>query len=515
MDTEENMEESSYLPYFVVSRNVVQEVNYAFLDLTGYVKENLVDRTFWELCSLLRLDSNIVSNSFAEKKDYFLFTYSHEVREVEIFIRQGIGRQERVYFVREVPNSRLEYRFPMIQQLYLHNTFGVAIFSVSDTTLLKANQFFLDSLNEPFNHQEISAGKRISEIVTNWKESPYEIMWNDTITNNCINRAEAYECVHPIRGITYWDKCLTPILEGERIKYIVEISQDVTEKVLDKKRLEQEIDIIMQQNRQLERALKMKEEFFSFMSHEFKTPLTIINTAVQAIQTLCKDELSKKASVFVKKIHQNSLRQIRILNNLLDITRSDEGYTKINMKNADIITMTKAIVESVSFYAAQKGIRLNFFSDLLVQVIAIDDEKYERILLNLLSNAIKFTPQGKAIYVNISTKLDCICIEVRDEGIGIPKEKLGIIFDRFGQVSNSLTRNCEGTGIGLSLVKILVNALNGKIGVQSEEGVGTTFEILLPISVANEDQAQLELEGIPDQHLIRAVDIEFSDIYTS
>lgn len=179
-------------------------------------------------------------------------------------------------------------------------------------------------------------------------------------------------------------------------------------------------------------------------------------------------------------IKQNTNRQLRLVNNILDITRANAGRITINKKNIDIVFLTKAITESVYEFASKKGVRLTFVSKLAKKIIGIDDEKYERIILNLLSNAIKFTPAGKSIIVNLHSAKTNICIEVKDNGIGIPRNKIDVIFERFGQVESSLSRQAEGTGIGLSLVKRFVEALGGSVSVKSNLGKGTTFKILLP-----------------------------------
>lgn len=200
------------------------------------------------------------------------------------------------------------------------------------------------------------------------------------------------------------------------------------------------------------------------------------------------------------------------MNNLLDITRAESGYIKIHKRNMDIVHMTKAITESVTQYARGKGVRLKFSSPLTGIVIAIDDEKYERILLNLLSNAIKFTPPGKTISVKVFNKKGRIYIEVKDEGVGIPIEKQEVIFDCFGQVSSSLTHKSEGTGIGLYLVKVLVNELGGDIWLSSEEGSGSTFTTSFPITKVGDSEVET-LKELTDNRLIQSAAIEFSDIY--
>lgn len=266
-------------------------------------------------------------------------------------------------------------------------------------------------------------------------------------------------------------------------------------------------------NKELKNALKMKDEFLSLMSHELKTPLTVINSAIQAIDFLCKDEMSDRLKGYMGNIRQNSNRQLRLVNNILDITRTNAGRIKIKKENVDIVFLSKAIVESVNLYSKGKGINLSFSASFDKKIIGIDEEKYERILLNLLSNAIKFTPCGKSIKVNLSCKGDNILLEVHDQGVGIPADKMDLIFERFGQVDSSLSRQAEGTGIGLSLVKLFVEALNGSISVESELGKGSTFSILLPAAKVVKEDINIGLMDCTDTRIVQSVNIELSDIY--
>jgi two-component system CheB/CheR fusion protein len=146
------------------------------------------------------------------------------------------------------------------------------------------------------------------------------------------------------------------------------------------------------------------------------------------------------------------------------------------------------------------------------RIIACDLDSFERIMLNLLSNAVKFTKEGGYISVNIINKQESIMISVKDSGIGIRKDKQAIIFDRFRQVDQSLTRNYEGSGIGLSLVKALVEMNGGKVSVQSEYGNGTEFIIEMPIRTVPEDNTIVNGDNI-HQCNVEKIQIEFADIY--
>jgi PAS domain S-box-containing protein len=264
----------------------------------------------------------------------------------------------------------------------------------------------------------------------------------------------------------------------------------------------------------LEKALIMKDEFISLISHEFKTPLNVIYSAVQLIESVYFNKIPERVQELMGNIKQNTFRQLRLSNNLLDITRMNSGITKLNRRNVDIVFLSKVITQSVEPYTNQKNIKIAFKSNLSSKIISIDEEKYERIILNILSNAMKFTESGGEITVtlNENKKSNCVQIKIADTGIGIPEDKQDIIFERFGQVDSNLSRQAEGTGIGLSLVKLLVNILEGTIKVESKLGMGSTFIISFPIKKEVVDSYS-EVCFDVENRLVSETKVEFSDIY--
>ena len=186
-----------------------------------------------------------------------------------------------------------------------------------------------------------------------------------------------------------------------------------------------------------------------------------------------KDDLSM--------VHRNANKVLGLVNQLLEISKIESGNMKLSTAPTNIIPLLKALVLSFASYAERKGITLqiNTYEDRII--IYLDKEKIEKIFTNLLSNALKFTPDRGRIEINLSQNNDYLKVRISDTGIGIPEEKLTKIFDRFFQVDGSHTREQEGTGIGLSLTKELVELHKGKIEVESEEGKGTTFTVSLTL----------------------------------
>jgi len=207
---------------------------------------------------------------------------------------------------------------------------------------------------------------------------------------------------------------------------------------------------------------------------------------------------------------QNCYRLVRLINNLIDVTKIDSGYFEINLENANIVSIVEDITLSVAEYIENKHISLIFDTDIEEKIMACDPDKIERIILNLISNAVKFTSPGGSIFVNISDRGENINISVKDTGIGIPKTKQKVIFQRFIQVDKSLTRKHEGSGIGLSLVKALVNMHKGNITVASEPDKGSEFCIELPVYLINDRKNK---NDFLIQGKVEKIKIEFSDIY--
>jgi PAS domain S-box-containing protein len=260
---------------------------------------------------------------------------------------------------------------------------------------------------------------------------------------------------------------------------------------------------------------KLRTEFFSNMSHEFRTPLNVILSTIQLFEMRMRNGIVKEENNikrYVNTVKQNSFRLVRLVNNLIDLTKIEANFYKINLQNYNIIYLVEDITLSVKEYVENKGINLVFDTEVEEKIVACDPDKIERIMLNLLSNAVKFTPQGGTIEVNVKELPKSIIISVRDTGIGIPQDKIRMVFERFQQVDKSLTRNHEGSGIGLSLVKSLVEMHGGNISLNSQIGCGSEFIIELPLTEHFEDDASVIQHA--QEVSVERINIEFSDIYS-
>lgn len=223
---------------------------------------------------------------------------------------------------------------------------------------------------------------------------------------------------------------------------------------------------------------ELKSRFFANISHEFRTPLTLILGPVKQVMDRTKDEKNKDELGIA---HKNANKLLGLVNQLLDISKLESGNMKLRTSPINYISLLKALTLSFTSYAERKRIILKFNSAEDEIILYLDRDKIEKIITNILSNAFKFTPEGGSIEVTLGKDDKYVKTIISDTGIGIPKEKMSKIFDRFYQVDGSHTREQEGTGIGLALTKELVDLHKGKIDVESEESKGTKFVISIPL----------------------------------
>ena len=271
-------------------------------------------------------------------------------------------------------------------------------------------------------------------------------------------------------------------------------------------------------NRKLYKIAKereqLKTDFIVNMSHELRTPLNIIRSASTLLELKAnKNEQVEKEYILdkVERINQNSDRLIRLINNLIDITKFDSGFYECKCKNENIVYVVEDIVFATVDYANEKNIELIFDTDSEEIITFIDKEKIERVILNLLSNAIKFTNENGKIEVHIKHDDKFVYISIKDNGIGIPKEKVNQIFHRFYQVDSILSRKNEGSGIGLCIVDEIIKMHGGKVNIDSEENKGTTFEIILNLERDNSMDDD-HMEDKTDRNIKDVVKVEMANI---
>ncbi len=271
---------------------------------------------------------------------------------------------------------------------------------------------------------------------------------------------------------------------------------------------------LQQQTEQLREANRMKDEFLAILSHELRSPLNAILGWAQLLRSRPNLDETKKVQA-IETIERNARTQKQLIEDLLDISRIIRGKLRLNVTSCNLVPIIEAAIETVRIAAEAKEIELKFLIKVNQQTISVskqeplatyypklfvtgDAERLQQITWNLIANAIKFTPSSGQVEVKLSTESspespnsnpDCVLIQVSDNGMGIGKDFLPYVFDRFRQADSSSTRSHGGLGLGLAIVRHLVELHGGTVSVESPgEGQGSTFSVKLPLLFRKDDQ---------------------------
>lgn len=339
-----------------------------------------------------------------------------------------------------------------------------------------AQQFFGFNLDEIIGQNIIgtivpeveTSGRRISGLVEDIVKNPaaYEGNVNENVKKN---------------GQRVWvawtNRPLTD--ENSQLVEILSIGTDITKLVEAEKELRDTMEELDRAKERAESADRLKSAFLATMSHELRTPLNSIigftGILIQRLGGPLNDEQDKQLNM----VYNSARHLLDLINDVLDISKIEAEQLKVVSEPFNLRNSVEKIIKSSQPLADKKGIDLSVSIAPEIVEINSDCRRFEQIMLNLISNAIKFTEQG-FVHVNCKTKDDKVIIEVKDSGIGIKKEDMGILFNAFQQIETGITRKYDGTGLGLSICKKLAHLLGGEIIVESEWGAGSTFSLILP-----------------------------------
>jgi len=257
-------------------------------------------------------------------------------------------------------------------------------------------------------------------------------------------------------------------------------------------RLEETTAKLQESNVKLKTLDELKMQFFANVNHELRTPLTLMLAPLSPMLEGQMGRVSAQQRETIETIRRNGYRLLKLINNLLDLTKLEEGKMRLKIKTLDFIEFIGSFLTTIKPLTDRKAIKLYFQHPPHKLDMTIDPDQFDKVIMNLLSNAVKFTPQGGRITVYIEEKDSKVQLIVEDTGEGIPKNMLESIFDRFSQVDGSLSRTHEGTGIGLSLAKEIVHLHGGRIHAESEPGKGSRFVVEILKGDAHYDEDVLD-----------------------
>jgi signal transduction histidine kinase/ActR/RegA family two-component response regulator len=245
-----------------------------------------------------------------------------------------------------------------------------------------------------------------------------------------------------------------------------------------------------------EAANRLKDEFLATVSHELRTPLTAVLGWVHLLRAGNLDE--KHSARAVETIERNARSQVQLIDDLLDVSRIITGKLRLDVRPLDPATPVESAVEAVMPAAASKEIRIQKVLDTNLRSISGDAARLQQVVWNLLSNAIKFTPRGGRVAVRLARAESHVEISVADDGDGIAPEFLPYVFDRFRQADGTTTRRVGGLGLGLAIVRHLVELHGGTVSAESEgEGKGSTFTVKLPLMLVYKSEPDAERARTP------------------
>jgi two-component system CheB/CheR fusion protein len=335
------------------------------------------------------------------------------------------------------------------------------------------NAFYLETFNQSAMKYRVGIskliGKKLSELIGPADIDEVRKRYKKCLETNEIMSFE--ESIDGPGGTIYLHTTLVPIkAEDDTPPRVVALSRDITQLKRTERALREEM-------KNAEAANQAKSEFLASMSHELRTPLNVI---MGMAQLLSRGQLAPQHGKLVESIQRSSKVLLSLIEDVLDLSKIEAGKISFEMKPFNLETLTQEVVQTFDAQAQQKGLELqrDFRLDREVNVLG-DQVRLRQVLNNLLGNALKFTEKGSVkLSVRLETLSDEIAsvyFEVKDTGIGIPKESFGKIFKRFSQADSSTSRKFGGTGLGLAISKQLVELMNGQIGFESHEGVGSTF----------------------------------------
>ncbi len=351
----------------------------------------------------------------------------------------------------------------ILRNVYEHSLDGIVI-SDPQTVITDVNQAYLDMTG--YSREEllgqktnvIRSGVTPRETFSNmWEQLTAQGKW----VGELINQRKD--------GSLWWSYIsITRILRPDgTVAAYVGLARDITER----RRMEEQL-----------RAMdRMKSEFIATVSHELRTPMTAIKGSLGLALAGAAGNLAGDLRDLLTIAQNNSERLIRLINDILDLSRIEAGKLNLRLGPVDMATIVRRSVVELDALAGQKQITVHVDLPPRLPAVIADPDRIGQVLVNLLSNALKFTDAGGNVTIRAEHTGSWVTLRVIDSGIGIPREHLKAIFERFHRVDNAASRRTGGTGLGLAICQAIVAEHSGHIWAESEPGKGSTFSFTLPI----------------------------------
>ncbi len=460
----------------VYDNGIIIDMNISIVRLTGFMEEEILGK------SILFLTNENNRELFIEnsKKDLTL-PYETSLSQkdgteinVEITGRSHFykGRKVKVIAIRDITLRKKAEQLSKENEerlKYFFNITNEGILLIDGDQIIDTNSAFLKISG--FSSDEI-LNRKVSELKNEWlKEKLLDLL---TSTNNI----ETEFALKTNEGKEFFVEVISQTQEylGRLIRVV--ILRDITQ-------LKKDEEEIIAAKKTAENAQQAEEQFLAKMSHEIRTPM---NGIIGLTDILLKEPTSHEQEEYLKLIKQSADNLLVIINDILDLSKIRSGKIQLEIIELNLREMLRAIFMATNFKALEKNIDFNFSVDIRIPEIILGDQiRLNQILLNLISNSIKFTEKGKIYYSAEFVKMELgdiyIQFKVDDTGIGIPEKEQSKIFESYRQLSAETTRKYGGTGLGLPIVKQLVELQGGQINVSSKLGEGSSFYFTLPFKV--------------------------------
>lgn len=441
---------------------------------------------------LIDSDGNIVINETNEEVNKILLDASDEIHEKAILYPIIKDNFLELYLIKSILNKE--------------NKIGTLIAQINSNEIFKKlsleqelqkiyffyNEKLIDSLNlnvinkdshnllDTDNYKILKIGdEKISLIVDKVANAQKEIFVSKNFLIIILSLT-----LFIFIGILYLIRLNSKNVKLEQQKLIDEeykekLEFEINKKTLELKALNDNLEVLIEERtRELKVALEVKGNFLANMSHEIRTPL---NAVLGFLHILKSNKDPSKSAKFIDTIEKASKSLLQIIEDILDFSKIESGKISIEKIYFNPVEEFKIVTDLFSENCSSKNINLNvIISKNIPDSIESDPLRIKQVLSNLISNSIKFTEANKSIFVNISYENEMLSVSVKDEGIGIAKNKFEDIFEAFQQEDSSTTRKFGGTGLGLAISRQLINLLGGQLNVKSEVGIGSEFYFTIP-----------------------------------